>query len=768
MNVPAIAQQTPGAALPQMPQPAPFAPLSLGVSAEQKLELLEYWRSVTKRKWAILALALVVAVLAAAVALSLTPIYRATATVLIEAGKGKILSIEDVYSGSQQREHYQTQVEILKSREVAERTARALKLWEHPEFDPRLAEASWVTRALVAAGIRTSTDKTTWTDDELAEVTTRRLMAALSVEPVRLSQLVKVSFESADKVLAAQVANALAQQYISADRDSRFNLSQQVSSFLQERLASLRGKLSESEQALQAYREKRGIVNLGGSAQTIAGQQVGATTDKLLIARARRAELESSATQLRAIGNGDYSSAPAVMRDAAVIESSRQLNDANRRLAELSQNLGPSHNKVIQIESERAQIAAVLAQQRASVAASVIREYEAARATEQALERALGAVRSSVQDVNREEFQLAVLEREAQTNRQLYDMFMSRAKETNLASDVQSSVARVVDEAVPPNLPFKPARTQIVLVAAILALFVGAMASLLLDRLDNTVKGGDDAEIRLKQPLLTALPKVLETDRERLACLLLEDPHSHFAEAIRTARTGVLLSNIDQRNKVLLVTSTLPGEGKTTVSINLALAHSQTKRTLLVDADMRRSQVSRSLRMAPGSRGLTNLVAGTAEVAACIYKLKGSELFVMPVGDMPPNPLELLLSQRFREVLASLSSQFEVVIIDSPPVELVSEALVLAPMVTSTIFVVKANETPAPLARKSLQRLQRAGANILGVIVNQLDFKRAQRYYGEYGGSGYSYGGYGAQPQISEDGKKPSRAPAADDASVPA
>jgi len=294
------------------------------------------------------------------------------------------------------------------------------------------------------------------------------------------------------------------------------------------------------------------------------------------------------------------------------------------------------------------------------------------------------------------------------------------------------------------------------------------MASLLLDRLDNTVKGGDDAETRLKQPLLSALPEMPAMDRERMACLLLEDPHSHFAEAIRTARTGVLLSNIDQPNKVLLVTSTLPNEGKTTVAINLALAHAQTKRTLLIDADMRRSQVARSLRVPAGSRGLTNLVAGTAEISNCIYRLTNSPLFVMPVGDMPPNPLELLLSQRFREVLASLSSQFEVVIIDSPPVELVSEALVLAPMVTSTIFVVKANATPAPLVRKSLQRLQRAGASILGVIVNQLDFKRAQRYYGEYGGSSYSYGGYGATAQIGEEGKKTSLAKATSGTSMPA
>lgn len=766
MNLPAFAS-TPSIAQAQPADFQPFAAASLGVSAEHRLELLDSWRSITKRKWAILLLAAVMSLVACAIALSLTPIYRSTATLLIEAGKAKILSIEDVYSGSPQREHYQTQVEILKSREVAERTVRALVLWEHPLLDPRKAETPWRTRLLVAAGIRPASDRAAWSEDELAEAVTLLLMDAMSVDPVRASQLVKVSYESSDKALAAKVANALAEQYIAADREARFNLSQQVSAFLQERLSSLRAKLTQSEQALQAYREKRGIVSLGGSAQALASQEVNATTEKLLGARARRAELESSAQQLQAITNGDYSSSPIVMRDPAVMESARQLNDANRRLAELSETLGSRNSKVLQAESERAQIESVLAKQRAAVAASVIREYEAARSTEVSLERALGAVRNSVQDVNREEFQLAVLERDAQSNRQLYDMFMSRAKETNLASDVQASVARVVDAAVPMTVQVRPARTQLVIVTALVALLAGALASLLLDRLDNTVKGGDDAESRLRQPLLAALPAVPDSDREHMACQLLDDPHSHFSEAIRTARTGVLLSNFDRPNRIVLITSTLPGEGKTTVAINLALAHSQTKRTLLIDADMRRSQVARSLRMAPGAKGITNLVSGTAEIAECVYKLKGSELHVMPVGDVPPNPLELLLSRRFREALASLSEQFEIVIIDSPPVELVSEALVLTPLVTSTVFVVKAMSTPAPLVRKSIQRLQRAGGSILGIVVNQLDFKHAQRYYGEYGGSSCAYGGYGygalpkAKKKDDEEGDGPGLPPPA-------
>ena len=735
MNLPTPAPQ-------HNPLPAPtLAPVSLAVSAEQKLELLEYWRSITKRRWLILALGGVAALLATVVALALTPVYRATATVLIEASKGKILSIEDIYTTNPQREHYQTQVEVLKSREVAERTVRALKLWENPLFDPRLAGPG--LREQAAALIGQGKGPRVWTEDDLVADAVKTLQKNLQVEPVRLSQLVKVSYDSEDAKLAATIANRLADEYIDADRDARFKISQNVSGFLQDRLQALREKLTTSEQMLQDYREKKGIVNLNGSAQTMAGQQVGGTAEKLLQARARRLELEASYQQLKAVGKNGYADVPAVLRDAAVADALKLYNDAKRRQAEAADQLGAQHPRLKQLDSELAQLTTTLDAARSNAATSVTREYEAARSTEQSLERALGSARGEVQTVNREEFQLTVLEREVLTNRQLYDMFMSRAKETNLASDVQASVARVVDTAVPSAEPLKPNKPQIVIVATLLALLIGAMASLLMDRLDNTVKGGEDAEVRLRQPLLAALPAIANPERTKTARLFLDDAHSHFAEAIRTARTGVLLSNLDVPHKVLLVTSSLPGEGKTTVAVNLALAHAQTKKTLLIDCDMRKPQVSRSLGIAPGVKGLTNLVAGSSALADCVYPVPDSNLMVMPVGDLPPNPLELLLSQRFKDVLAALSDDFEMVVLDSPPVELVSEALVLAPLATSTAFVVKAMSTPAPLVRKSLARLQRAGGNILGVVVNQLDFKAARLYHGEYGASSYNYGGYG-------------------------
>ena len=721
--------------------------LSGGLSEEGRLELLEYWRSITKRKWAILALGFLVAVLAGAVVYSLTPVYRSTTTLLIEQGKRKVLSIEDVYGGaSQEKEYYQTQIEIMKSREVAGRVVRGLRLWEYPEFDPRKPDGSVIGQLKDALGIKAKEEE--WNDDRLVAAVMPAFLGSLSVDAVRLSQLVKISFESEDPKLAALVANTVADSYVGADRDAKFLMTQQANEWLQQRTQALRDKLSSSERSLQAYREKQGIVSLSGSAQTVIGQQIGEVTQRLVEAKARRAEAESAYEQMKSVRDGDYSSVPAVVRNASVGEAKKQESTAALKVAELQQRYGSEHPRMVQALSELKVARENTLRQMQMVASSLTREYESARATERALEGALSSARGAVQNVNRQEFQLSVLEREVESNKQLYDMFMNRAKETHESGDLQSAVARVVDPAVTPQLPVKPKKGQIIAIALVLGLFAGVLISLLLDMLDNTVKGIEDAERRFQAPVLSALPKLTSQESASAATMFIDKPDSLLAEAVRTARTGVLLSNLDEPCRMLVVTSSVPGEGKTTVATNLALAHAQTKRTLLIDADMRRPQVARRLALPATGKGLAALVAGTARVEDCIHAIKGSSLAILPAGEVPPNPVELLLSQRFRETLESLAKQYEVIIIDSPPVELVSDALVIAPLATSTIFVVRAMDTASPVVRKSLVRLQRTGGKVLGVVLNQLDFVKAQRYYGEYSAYGKAgYEGYGYGPK---------------------
>lgn len=733
--------------VPAQPVP-PFAPVQIGLSEESKLALLDHWRSIKKRKWPILGLATALAALGAAVAFSMTPVYKSTATVLIEPGKPKFLSMDDMFgSAMQSKEHYQTQVEILKSREVAMRTVTTMKLWNNPDFDPRKGEDGLSTKAKAMLGM--APPKVEWNEQTLADATVTPLMKGITIEPVRLSQLVKVSFESPDSKLAARVANDIAANYIDSDRDAKFKLAQNLNGWLEKRAAELRKNLEASELALQAYREEKGLVSLSGSAQALAGMQANEVTQRLVEARARRLQLEGTYNLIGGVGNGDYSGVPAVVNHPTVQEAIRQEAAAQKLVAELSENLGPNHIKMQEAQSMLAAARKYLEQERRSVARSMVQEYNLARQSERSLETALSTATGGVQDVNRKEFQLQVLEREVASNKQLYDLFMGRAKEMDAGSDIQAAVARVVDPAVVATVPVKPNKGQIIIVAFVLGLMIGSMGALLLERMDNTIKGSESAELKLHQPVLAVLPALSGEQLENVATMFIREPNSHHAEAIRTARTGIQLSNVDQNHRLLVVTSSVPAEGKTSTTINLALALSQTKRTLLIDGDMRRPQVGVRLGLAPNAKGLSNLVTGTASLKECVHAVEGSSLLVMPAGDIPPNPLDLLLSQRFKEAIRHLQPQLDFILIDTPPVELVSDALSIAPMATSTIYVVRATETPVPVIRKGLSRLQRAGANVMGVIVNGLDFEDAQRYYGESVNGGYGntyYHGYAAQP----------------------
>jgi len=743
--------------MPETPASRPETPLFLIDPAEiaSRIDFVEYWRSINKRKGAIIAFTLAVALLAAVVAFVSTPVYRATTTIMIEPKPQKVMTtIEDVYSSlGDTREHFQTQVEIIKSREVALHAVAKLRLYDNPEYDPR-APKKGLAALLESLGFTTAQEPPEWNDDTLSAAVVRSFSGSVTVEPVRLSQLATIGFESTDANLAARAANTLADAYIENDLDARYEMTRQASTWLQGRLTSLKEKLNESEETLQNYREKRGMADIKGAAQSGAGEAVQQLTMQLVNARAQRAQAENAYKAIKgAAQGGELSSLPAVLRSPLVAEAKRQEAEADRKMSEVTQRYGKSHPKYVQAEGELATAHDNVKRQTDVVVAGITQEYEAARGTEKALEATLAQARGSVVSLNRQEFGLSVLEREADSNRQMYDMFMKRAKETNVGGDLQTTVARVIDRATVPAAPIKPKKMLIIAIALILGAATGIMISLLLDLLDNTFKRSEDVELKLKLPVLTVLPMLEDNESERTisGTLMLAAPNSIYSEAVRTARTGVLLSSVDLAKRILLITSSVPGEGKTTFSVNLALAHAHTKKTLLIDADMRRPAVARAFGLEATAAGLSDLVSGTARIGECLHRFPDTNLVYLPSGPIPPNPLELLHSDKFKQTLDMLTELFDIIVIDSPPVELVSDALVMSGHSTGVLFVVKAMSTSYQLARKAILRLRRANANIIGIVLNAHDFKRAEKYYGEYSAynrysyskSGY-YGGYGS------------------------
>jgi succinoglycan biosynthesis transport protein ExoP len=715
----------------------------------QTMDLVIYWRSIAKRKWMILGLATAIAIATWLVVNTDTPIYRSSVTLLVEQNRARVSPTEEVYANvGDGREHFQTQAEILKARALAVKVVDKYNLTKHPDFDPRQRKKGWQERLKAQLGF--AVPEPSWTEYQLHEAAIGSLMGRMSVEPIRLSQLIKIHFESADPATAAEIANAIAETYIESDRQARFEMTGRASEWLGERLEGLKKNVEDSQRALQAYREGAQIINTQGLAQSGASTHIVDLTNRLVAARQRRYAAEYSYNQINT-SKDKLEVLPIVMRNNLANQLRDNEREAQKRVDELALRYGPEHPRMMQAETELKKVREHMNQQVESVVASLRNEFELAKENEKVIERSLGEAKGNVQSINRKEFELASLERAVATNRQIYDMFLNRFKETRASQEIDTnSVARVTDEARASQYPIKPKKEQATSIAFVLGILLGALISLLLERLDNTLKSADDVEEKLERPMLTMLPLLGAAEAKSVGRHYLEDPTSVFSEAIRTARTGVLLSASDEPNPTLLVTSSVPGEGKTAVAINFALAEAQTKRALLIDADLRRPSVAAKLGLDPTKPGLTSLLTGAATFEECLQRVPGSSLYAISAGPTPLNPLEMLLSQRFERLVKALAGTCDILIIDSPPVHLVSDALVLSKLATGVLFVVKADSTPYPLVRRCIRALEEVEARLFGVTLNQLDFKRAQRYYGAYTGSYYKYDGYYGQP-----GKRP-------------
>ena len=708
-------------------------PYNLNLTREETPEFVEHWRAIMLDKWRILALAVLVAVIAYVAVSQMAPVYRSSATVLIDMERRSLLQMGDAYSGAipYYKEYFQTQTDILKSREVALRVVTKLKLTEHPEFDPRQqkppALEKWMNEHLPALAAIYSKPVGALDEASLEDQVLKGFTAKLSIEPVRLSHLVKVSFESHNAMLAAAVANATAEAYMQADLDARYKMSENAEQLLHQQLADLKAKWDASERALQAYRDREGMLDSKNTVLSGAGGQLEALTLKLVDARFRLSEAEQAQNQVRA---GNYESVPAVVQNSSVQRAKEIQAEAERKLAAVSQRYGTNHQKFLAASSDASAARANTRRQIQNLVASVTKEYEAARATEKTIGEALARSKGTIQNLNQKEIGLGVLEREAATNRRLYQTFLSRFKETNASKYSQSSYARLVDAAVPALLPIRPAKARTVAIAAALSLFLGVIGSLLLKALNNTVKTSGDVEAKLHQPFLAALPALLGNGKQNIARAVLDQPHGLFAESIRTASTGVLLSALDTPRPIVVVTSSVREEGKSTFAMNLAFSQAKTKRVLLIEGDMRRPCFAKVMNLSGEQKGLSQLLSGACTFEECLLQVDGT--FVISAGRIPPKPLELLASQEFRDLLAMLRDRCDMIIIDSPPVQLVSDALVIGSQSTGLIYVVMANKTLAPLARAGLKRIASANIPIFGVVLNAQDFKKAERYYGDY------------------------------------
>lgn len=716
---------------------------------EETPEFVEYWRAIMLRKWSILALVVGSALITTVVVFQMTPVYRSTATVLVDIDKARPVptgGAEMIHLGSYYREYLQTQAEVLKSRAVAQRVIADLKLTEHPEFQPQpSALKQWVTAILAWPSAETPEKAS------LGAVVFNQYAAQLRIEPVRLSQLIKVSFEARDAELAAAVANATARAYVQSDLEARQTANQDAGQLLAGRLAGLRGALDASERAVQAYREREGLLDSKSTVLSGNARQLDELIHQFAQARARRIEVEQAYNQARSGQAAGYESLPAVLKSASVQRAKDAEAEAERKIAELTEHYGPEHPRLVMARSELRATKENTARQMRLAVASIAREYEAARANEQSLQNSLAQAKRAIQGLNRKEMDLGVLEQEAAASRQLYQAYLSRSKETSVTKDAQVAHARLVDPAVAALFPSRPAKTPVITIVTSVSLFLGVLGALLMQRFGNTVRTSVDVEQKLRQPFLAALPAVrskvdprelfdAEANQRERKRSPLDRERRLYAESIWTASTSLWLSGLEGRRKILTVTSCVRGEGKSTFAMSFACSQARTSRVLLLEGDLRQPCIAKEMKVPPGQKGLADLLVGAATLDESELHIDGIGLTLIVAGTSVANPVDLLTSERFRSLLAVLADRYDLVLIDSPPLHAVSDGLVLARQSTGVVFIVKADATPIPVARSTLNRIASAGIPIFGVVLNQQDFRKAAKYYGEYSAYGkYEY-----------------------------
>lgn len=725
---------------------------------DDEIDLLQLWHTVWRRKLSILSLVLVVTMLATLIVLSITPIYRAIATLLIEQKAAKVVSIEQVYglegSGN---EYLQTQFQLLRSRSLAERVVRELELTTHPEFDPLqqpeplvdikglLGHLSFLNALSVTLPEHLE-EEAAPTEAQRFDQVTRAFMERINVEPQGKTQLVHIQVDMADARMATRAANALARGYIESQLEASMEMSMTATNWMNSRLGELRDKLKDAEDRLQAYREQENLVDVQGVA-TVTANELSLTGDRMIDARRQRAEAESQYRQVQSMRSGGWeklATVPAVLGHPLIQQFKADEARARAKVEELSKRYGPRHPNMESARTELQAATASLRGQVEQIVAGIERNYQLAIANESSLRASFDANKAQIQDISRKEFRLRELQREVDTNRALYDTFMSRLKETAATSDLETANARVVDEATVPATPVKPRKALIVGIAGLLALFVGIGLALLLEALNNTFKSTEDVETKLNLPVLGILPLVKgRADRARIARLFQANTDKGFAESMRTVRTSLVLADMSEPHKRIVVTSSIPGEGKSSVSSNLAYALAQVGETvLLLDADMRRPMLAKNFELPVGTPGLANLIAGNARLEDCIRHLDGVDL--ISAGTVPPDPLELLSSPRFAALLDTLSARYSRIIIDSPPTQAVSDPVVLGTLADALIYVIKSESTATPLAVKGVGQLLQHNAPVTGVVLNHVDIKKAQKYGYRYGGY-YDYYGYSTQ-----------------------
>ncbi len=711
-----------------------------------ELDLRELWQVIVKRRWTIFTFTLIVVAAVVVASFLMTPIYRASLTLQIDREDIKIVKIEEVspVEDGRAQDYYQTQYELLKSRSLAQRVINQLGLAELPPPPPSfLGEIKrWVTGWLPQPS---EAEAKPLSEADRFEGIITEFLAGLTVEPVRNSRLVKLHYESPDAKQAAAILNTLVKNYINMTMERRFDASTYARTFLQERLQQVKVKLEDSERDLVAFARQEQIISVDDK-QNIVSQNLSSTNAAMAEAEKKRVTAEAAYRQMMATQGHGLSQ----VLDSKIIQT---LKESKAKLeAQYQDNLSiykPAYPSMVQLRGQIGQINAMINQEVGNIRAAITASYQAAKAEEALLQTRIEQLKKDVLTLQDRSIEFNILRREVDTNRQLYDGLLQRFKEVGVAAGIGTNNISVVDEAKVPVWPYKPKISLNAAIALVLGLLGGVGLAFLFERLDDTFRRPEELEKLLGVPVLGVIPlmpgKRRDDDRP-LAISGHDDARSAFAEAYRSVRTALQFSTVHGVPRLLTITSAMAGEGKSTTVLSLAIQFAQSgKKTLLIEADLRKPTLHRTLNL-DNQVGLTNYLAGGDVQPVDIAKpTLIANLFAISAGPIPPNPAELLSSARMMELLTLAAEKFDQVIVDSPPLLGLADALIIGNLCEGTLLTVEMGSTPRGYVQGAFKRLRGARVHVLGTVLTKLAARQGgYGYYRSYYDYHHDY--YGEAP----------------------
>jgi capsular exopolysaccharide synthesis family protein len=688
---------------------------------------------------------------------SKVPLYKTGSRVLIQDERTTAVSnlnSNDPVFWQDSEQYYNTQYSILRSRGLAKRVVNRLKLQDHPLFNGT-AELSRgplgairKARQSIGASVRrlvsrggaseAATQKPPPDENAVESGLISAFLAGVEINPEKATRLVEILYTSPDPAFAAQAANVLAEEYAQQNLDLRLETINKNLAWLGEEVAKQEKKVTEAEEAMTKYREQQNALSLEDR-QNIVVARLNALNDTATRARTARLQKEATYNQVKSVDpkSDAADTFTIIATNQGVIDAKTSLTQLLADKARLESKYLPGHPELAKIAGQIANARAVLIAQRARVIESAKNEYDAAVQEERSYAGQLEAQKGAAMELDRKSGAYLVLQRQAETNRQVYQALLQQQKELRVISNSRTNNVQVMDRAEVPGGPFLPNARRDWFTAIIAGLLVAFALAFGLEYLDDTVKTPDDVAKQLGLPLLGLVPAIRG---ERVPLLTETVPHD-FGEAFRSLRTSLVFTSGTEGPRIIAVTSTQPLEGKTTTACNLAMALALGgMRVLLIDADMRRPGLHKVVGI-ENEVGLSHLLVGQARTREVVQHTSEPNLFVIAAGRIPPNPSELLASERMQAFIGNLQAgPFDWVIVDTPPVLAVTDAVLVARLVSGVVFVIGSEMTRAAHAQRAVETLMAGKPKSIGVVLNRVDFNRNKYYYSRY--YGYHYQNY--------------------------